>query len=135
VVPYATVELDGQVLERDVKSFEGAAPPGKHRLRLTHPCCQPFDGEIELPLADPLRVRLEPRPALLRVKAPVGALVEIEGVSLGLASLSARDPFPVAMGGEYQRVVKVTVFGSGLKETAREVPVRAGQVHEIEVGP
>jgi len=135
VRPYAQrAFLDGVEVARGEQLLLLQIPPGTHRLRIEHRCCEPYEREIDATTAGrlgELKVPLVPRPALLRVDGDPQTLVWLDGALLGTAEESRRAPFrvPVPADGEtpYEGVVELRLQVPGQEEALAPLHVRAGQ--------
>ncbi|HVP69303.1 MAG TPA: serine/threonine-protein kinase [Anaeromyxobacteraceae bacterium] len=135
VRPYAQrALLDGVEVARGAQRVEFDLGPGKHRLRLEHPCCEPYERSIDAAEAARLgeiRVPLAPRPALLRVEGDAEARVWLDGKLLGTAEDSRRSPFrvPVPAGSEtpYEGEAELRIEAPGQAPAVAPLRIRAGQ--------
>jgi serine/threonine-protein kinase len=135
VRPYAQrALLDGVEVASDQQRVVLALSPGTHRLRLEHPCCEPFEREIDsasAPQLGELKVPLVPRPASLRVGGDPSTRVYVDGRVLGTAGDSQRDAFRVRVPSDgpnpYEGEVDLRLESPGRRAASATVRVRAGQ--------
>jgi serine/threonine-protein kinase len=135
VRPYADrALLDGVEVARGEQRVVFRVTPGRHLLRIEHPCCEPYEREVdgaEVARLGELKVPLVPRPARLRVDGDPTAGVWLGGTLLGSAGDSQRDPFRVAVPAgsdspyEGEADLRIEVPGQGF--AAAPVRIRAGQ--------
>ena len=87
VRPYAQrALLDGVEVASDEQRVVFGLGPGVHRIRIEHPCCEPFEREVDAASAErigELKVPLIARPAILRVGGDPATRVFVEGKLLG----------------------------------------------------
>jgi tRNA A-37 threonylcarbamoyl transferase component Bud32 len=135
VRPYAQrALLDGVEVASDQQRVVLALSPGTHRLRLEHPCCEPYEREIDSASAQQvgeLKVPLVPRPASLRVGGDPSTRVYVDGRLLGSAGDSQRDSFRVRVPSDgpnpYEGEVDLRLESPGRRAASATVRVRAGQ--------
>ncbi len=135
VRPYAQrALLDGVQVATGQQRVVLALTPGTHRLRLEHPCCEPYEREIDAASAQQLgelKVPLVPRPASLRVGGDPSTRVYVEGKLLGTAGESQRDAFRVRVPSDgpnpYEGEVDLRLESPGRRAVSATVRVRAGQ--------
>ncbi len=135
VRPYAQrALLDGVEVATGQQRVVLALPPGVHRLRLEHPCCEPYEREIDTASAQQLgelKVPLVPRPASLRVGGDPSTRVFVEGRLLGTAGESQRESFRVRVPTDgpnpYEGEVDLRLESPGRRAASATVRVRAGQ--------
>ena len=135
VRPYAErAFLDGVEVARGEQKVVFRVGPGKHLLRIEHPCCEPYERQVDAASAGrlgELKVPLAPRPAYLRVEGDADAKVYLDDKLLGTAGDSRRQPFrvPVPPGSEspYEGEVALRIAAPGQAPAAAPVRIRAGQ--------
>ena len=135
VRPYAQrALLDGVEVASDEQRVVFSLPPGSHRLRIEHPCCEPYDREIDAASAQrlgELKVPLVPRPATLRIGGEPATRVYLDGRYLGSAGDSQREPFRIRMPSDgpnpYEGEVGLRLEAPGGRAASATVRVRAGQ--------
>jgi len=135
VRPYAQrAFLDGIEISRDEQVVRISVGPGRHQLRIEHPCCMPFVREItaeEAAAARELRVPLAPRPARLRVEGDPETRVFLGGVAAGTAGDSQRSPIPVRVppGGAspYEGTARIRLELAGAPPSDLQLKIRAGE--------
>jgi tRNA A-37 threonylcarbamoyl transferase component Bud32 len=135
VRPYAAQALlDGVEIARGEQRVLFRLGPGMHRMRVEHPCCEPWEREIDAAEASRLqeiKVPLVPLPGRLRVDGDAQTLVWVDGRMLGTAGDSQREPFRVAVpsGAEspYEGDADLRLDVPGQGPAAARVRVRAGQ--------
>jgi serine/threonine-protein kinase len=135
VRPYAAIALlDGAEVARGQQRVLFRLGPGPHRLRVEHPCCEPWERRIDAVEAaqlQELKVPLVPLPGRLRVDGDPETRVWLDGRLLGTAGDSQREPFriPVPSGAEspYEGDVEVGLDAPGQGLASARVRVRAGQ--------
>jgi serine/threonine-protein kinase len=135
VRPYAQrALLDGAEVATDEQRVVFSIGPGVHRLRIEHPCCEPFDREIDAASAErigELKVPLVPRAASLRIGGDPATRVYVGGKFLGTAADSQRDPFRVRVPPDgpnpYEGEVDLLLEAPGRRASGATVRVRAGQ--------
>ena len=135
VRPYAQrALLDGAEVATDEQRVVFSIGPGVHRLRIEHPCCEPFDREIDAASAErigELKVPLVPRAASLRIGGDPATRVYVGGKLLGTAADSQRDPFRVRVPPDgpnpYEGEVDLLLEAPGRRASGATVRVRAGQ--------
>jgi hypothetical protein len=108
--------------------------PGTHRLRIEHPCCEPFERELDMTTAAPggeLKIPLTPRPASLRVSGEPATRVFLDGKLLGTAGDSQREPFRIAVPQDgqspYEGEGELRLEPPGRPAASAPVRIRAGQ--------
>jgi len=125
--PAVRIEVDGQVVGEG--RVEGLMlPPGRHRVRLSHPSCDacrdveaPFLLDPAAPLKGPLRLSIGYKDAVLVVPGPAGGAVFVNdevrprgrtGEALAIA-MTAPGPLPVKVrvesGGGEPRVLRASL--------------------------
>ncbi len=135
VRPYAQrALLDGVEVATDEQRVVFSLAPGAHRLRVEHPCCEPFEREIDAASAaqlGELKVPLVPRPASLRVGGDPATRVYVGGSLLGTAADSQREPFRIRVPADgpspYEGEVDLRLEIPGRRASGATVRVRAGQ--------
>jgi eukaryotic-like serine/threonine-protein kinase len=135
VRPYAQrALLDGVEVASGQQRVVFNLSPGVHHLRIEHPCCEPFDREVDTATATPggeLKVPLTPRPGSLRVTGEPATRVFLDGKLLGTAGDSQREPFrvPVPQDGQspYEGVADLRLEAPGRPVASAPVRIRAGQ--------
>jgi serine/threonine-protein kinase len=135
VRPYAQrALLDGAEVATDEQRVVFSLGPGVHRLRIEHPCCEPFDREVDAASAaqiGELKVPLVPRPASLRIGGDPATRVYVGGKLLGTAADSQREPFRVRVPADgpspYEGEVELLLEAPGRRASGATVRVRAGQ--------
>jgi serine/threonine-protein kinase len=135
VRPYAQrALLDGLEVASDQQRVVFRLTPGRHRLRIEHPCCEPFDREIDAASAERLgemKVPLVARPATLRVGGEASTRVYVDGRLLGTAGDSQRDPLRVKVPADgpnpYEGEVTLVLEAPGRRPASSSLRVRAGQ--------
>lgn len=127
--PWAEVVVDGRSLgfTPKLQRFELAA--GEHRLELLNPLCRSRRLTLRLSPGETLlrHVKLEILPARLRVRAPRGWTVEVDGRVVGVAPLSG--PLNLSHGGHSVRVVSPTG-----ERHDRQLRLTAGRTLTVEMG-
>lgn len=135
VRPYAQrALLDGAEVATDEQRVVYSLGPGPHRLRIEHPCCEPFEREIDAESAQRLgeiKVPLTPRPATLRIAGDPSTRVYVGGKLLGTAADSQRDPLRVRVPSDgpnpYEGELQIQLEVPGRRAAGATVRVRAGQ--------
>jgi len=135
VRPYAQrALLDGVEVASDQQRVVLSLSPGTHRLRFEHPCCEPFEREMDAATAEragELKVSLTPRPAGLRVTGDPATLVFLDGKLLGTAGDSQREPFrvpvPADASSPYEGEGNLRLELPGRPAATASVRIRAGQ--------
>jgi hypothetical protein len=135
VRPYAQrALLDGVEVASDEQRVVFSLAPGLHRLRIEHPCCEPYDRQIDAAAAErigELKVPLVARPASLRVGGDPATQVFVDGRLLGSAGDSQREPFRVRVPSDganpYEGEVSLRLEAPGGRAASASVRVRAGQ--------
>jgi len=135
VRPYAQrAWLDGVEVASGQQRVVFSLLPGKHHLRIEHPCCEPFDREVDAAIvagAGELKVPLTPRPASLRVSGNPATLVFLDGKLLGTAGDSQREPFRVPVPSDasspYEGEGDLRLEPPGRPFASAVVRIRAGQ--------
>ena len=135
VRPYAQrAWLDGVEVGSGQQRVVFSLSPGSHRLRIEHPCCEPFDREVDADTAarlGELKVPLSPRPASLRVTGDPGTLVFLDGKRLGTAGDSQREPFRVPVppdaSSPYEGEGDLRLEPPGRPVAVAPIRIRAGQ--------
>jgi tRNA A-37 threonylcarbamoyl transferase component Bud32 len=135
VRPYAQrAWLDGVEVASGQQRVVFSLPPGKHHLRIEHPCCEPFDRDVDAATAagaGELKVPLTPRPASLRVSGNPATLVFLDGKLLGTAGDSQREPFRVPVPSDasspYEGEGDLRLEPPGRPFASAVVRIRAGQ--------
>lgn len=108
--------------------------PGKHRLRIEHSCCKPYERDIDAAAASglsELKVPLMARPAMLRVDGNPHSRVFVDGKFLGTAEDSRREPFLVAVPpnseSPYEGDVQLRIEAPDQAPAVGPLRIRAGQ--------
>jgi serine/threonine-protein kinase len=135
VRPYAQrAWLDGAEVASGQQRVVFSLPPGIHRLRIEHPCCDPFDRDVDaatVASTGELKVPLTPRPASLRVSGDPATLVFLDGKLLGTAGDSQREPFRVPVPSDasspYEGDGDLRLEPPGRPFASAVVRIRAGQ--------
>jgi serine/threonine-protein kinase len=135
VRPYAQrALLDGVEIASDQQRVVFSLLPGSHRLRIEHPCCEPFEREIDAAASargGELKVPLTPRPASLRVTGDPATLVFLDGKLLGTAGESQREPFrvpvPADAASPYEGEADLRLEPPGRPVASAPMRIRAGQ--------
>jgi eukaryotic-like serine/threonine-protein kinase len=135
VRPYAQrALLDGVEVASGQQRVVFQLTPGTHRLRIEHPCCEPFERDLDTATAVPggeLKIPLTPRPASLRVTGEPATRVFLDGKLLGTAGDSQREPFriPVPQDGQspYDGEGELRLEPPGRPGATAPVRIRAGQ--------
>jgi len=135
VRPYAQrAWLDGVEVASGQQRVVFSLPPGNHRIRIEHPCCEPFDRDVDAAAAaraGELKVPLTPRPASLRVSGDPATLVFLDGKLLGTAGDSQREPFRVPVPSDasspYEGEGDLRLEPPGRPFASAVVRIRAGQ--------
>ncbi len=135
VRPYAQrALLDGVEVASDEQRVVYSLGPGSHRLRIEHPCCEPFEREIDAASAErlgELKVPLTPRAASLRIAGDPATRVYVGGKLLGTAAESQREPFRVRVPPDgpnpYEGELELLLEAPGRRPAGATVRVRAGQ--------
>jgi serine/threonine-protein kinase len=136
VRPYAQrALLDGVEVASGVQQVNFTLEPGRpHRIQIEHACCAPFVREFsateKLPPTLELRVPLQPRPARLRVEALPQARVLVDGVFVGTAGESQRNPLEIPLPGTgpspYEAQSEVRIEQAGRRPHVTTARFRAG---------
>jgi len=135
VRPYAQrAWLDGVEVASGQQRVVFSLPAGNHRLRIEHPCCEPFERDVDAATAartGELKVPLTPRPASLRVSGDPATLVFLDGKLLGTAGESQREPFrvpvPTDASSPYEGEGSLRLELPGRPFASALVRIRAGQ--------
>ena len=135
VRPYAQrALLDGVEVASDEQRIVFSLSPGTHRIRIEHPCCEPYEREVAAASASQggeLKVPLAPRPATLRVAGDPATRVLVDGKLLGTAGESQRDPFRVKVPSDgpnpYEGEVDLLLETPDGQAARAPVRIRAGQ--------
>ncbi|QRK10730.1 protein kinase [Archangium violaceum] len=124
--PWAEVFVDGQSRGYTPRVRELRLSPGTHRLRFDNPLCDPIEEILQVSPGESVsrELTLRVRKAEVRIVAPVGALILVDGTELGVAPLPG--PVTVEHGGH---VFSARVPGGGFLR--REVNVVAGARTEV----
>ncbi|MFN7132960.1 MAG: hypothetical protein ACK4N5_12835, partial [Myxococcales bacterium] len=136
VHPYAPISIDGKVVNPDKPYFEGPLPAGKHKVRIANACCAEWERELEVLPGEmpPIVVKLEPRPALVKIVSPEEVHVMIAGVYRGTSSASERDPIAVPLpDGAYRGRVSVRLYGEGFADQQFDEEFVAGGLKTLKV--
>ncbi len=117
--PGVRITLDGHAAGK--LPFVSDVKPGKHHVSLSAPGCKPYERDISVLEGGvvPLDVALEDKPATLRVRAPEGAHVSIDGREVGKAPLS---PIQIAPGQHF-----IAVTENGRQPFSRELDLGRGR--------
>jgi serine/threonine-protein kinase len=135
VRPYAQrALLDGVEVAAGQQRIVFALPPGSHRIRVEHPCCEPYERDVVAAEAEglgELKVPLTPRPASLLVTGNPATLVFLDGKLLGTAGDSQREPFRVRVPADspspYEGESDLRLEAPGRRAASATVRIRAGQ--------
>ncbi|WP_228557776.1 serine/threonine-protein kinase [Myxococcus sp. AB056] len=124
--PWAEVFVNGESHGYTPRVRELSLPAGTYRLRFVNPLCDEVEQEVTLAPGETVTrdVVLSPRKAEVRIHAPVGARLFVDGREVGVAPLSG----PVMV--EHGRHT-VTARRVGEPPLVREVDVVAGRRLEV----
>ncbi len=127
--PWAEVFVDGQSRGYTPRVRELRLSAGTHRLRFVNPLCDVVEEDIHVTAGQTLsrEVKLQVRKAEVRITAPPGARVFLDGVELGIAPLGG--PVNIEHGEHL-----VTARGPGGELWRRELHVVAGARTEVVLG-
>lgn len=136
VQPYADVYIDGTKRASAVPMVDLELSRGDHEVRLVHPDCEDWARRVHVDATtggSPLRIRLQPKPAWLRVvSAPPDAEVMVDGVFRGTARETATEPLRIPMRDQSTRRVLVRLFKPGFHDLVRDVALRANASSELD---
>jgi serine/threonine-protein kinase len=127
--PWAEVFVDGQSRGYTPRVREVRLSPGTHRLRFVNPLCDVVEEELHVTAGQTLsrEVKLQVRKAEVRITAPPGARVFLDGVELGVAPLEG--PVNIEHGEHL-----VTARGPDGKVWRRELHLTAGTRIDVVLG-
>ncbi|MCC6810414.1 MAG: protein kinase [Deltaproteobacteria bacterium] len=134
---FCSIYIDGELVRKDVQGpIQQTLDSGEHELRAENPFMEPVTRKIAIPPEGPIEpviVNFDRfRPARLRVLAPQGAQVIVDGEARGPASASEQAPFLVPMqSGDRKIEVKVVVPGQPDIKPKQRV-VQAGRPAEVD---
>jgi serine/threonine-protein kinase len=135
ILPWGSLYVDGELAQKDVYNpVTKTLRAGKHEVRAENPYRESETRTIVVPTDGPVEaqvLRLDRfKPAELKVFAPNGAQVVIDGEARGPASISEQKPFRVPMTSG-DRKIEVKVLVPGQPEKPRLVEVQAGKMKEV----
>lgn len=136
VHPYAPISIDGEVVNPDKPYFEGKLPVGRHLVKIANACCTEWQREIEVTESGhpPIVVKLDPKPALMKVVSPDDVHVMVAGVYRGTSAASEVDPIAVPLPeGSYRGRVSVRLYQEGFVDEQIEEEFVAGSLTTIRV--
>ncbi|WP_216612106.1 serine/threonine-protein kinase [Myxococcus xanthus] len=124
--PWAEVFVNGESHGYTPRVRELSLPAGTYRLRFVNPLCDEVEQEVTLAPGETVTrdVVLSPRKAEVRIHAPAGARLFVDGREVGVAPLSG--PVMVDHGRH-----TVTARRAGEPPLVREVDVVAGRRLEV----
>jgi serine/threonine-protein kinase len=124
--PWAEVFVDGQSRGYTPRVRELRLSPGTHRLRFDNPLCEPIEEVLHVSPGESVsrELTLRVHKAEVRIIAPEGSRILVDGTELGVAPLAG--PVFVEHGGH---VFSARAPGGGLLR--REVDVVAGARTEV----
>ncbi|MFP2959412.1 PEGA domain-containing protein [Myxococcus sp. 1LA] len=124
--PWAEVFVNGESRGYTPRVRELSLPAGTYQLRFVNPLCDEVHQEVTLTPGETVSrdVVLSPRQAEVRIHAPEGARLFVDGREVGVAPLSG----PVVV--EHGRHT-VTARRAGEPPLQREVDVVAGRQLEV----
>lgn len=117
--PGVRLTLDGHAAGK--LPFVSDVKPGQHHVALSAPGFKPYERDISVLEGGvvPLDVALEDKPATLRIRAPEGAHVSIDGREVGRAPVR---PIQLAPGQHF-----VAVTGNGRRPFAQDLALERGR--------
>ena len=132
--PYAQrALLDGvEVAHGEGRVVFGLSPGVPHRVQIEHACCFPFSRVFAAGEAVPpeIKVRLQPRPAHLRVEGDPAARVYVNGALAGTAGDSQRAalevPVPATGESPYEAQAELRLELEGRAPVRVPLKLRAG---------
>jgi tRNA A-37 threonylcarbamoyl transferase component Bud32 len=126
--PWAEVLVEGRSLGFTPRLRRFELPAGEHRVTLRNPLCRPRTLRLRLRPGETLlrHVELEVLPARLRVRAPAGWRIRVDGRAVGATPL----PGPLNLSHGAHQVVALDPAG---QEHRREVQLTAGQTATLEL--
>jgi serine/threonine-protein kinase len=126
--PWAEVVVDGRSLgfTPKLRRFELAA--GAHRVELRNPMCRPRRLRLRVSPGETIlrHVRLDVLPARLRVRAPRGWTIIVDGSKVGVAPLAG--PLNLSHGSH-----EVTAVAPSGERASREVKLTAGKTVTLDL--
>ena len=137
VLPYAAVTVDGQPA---VGLSPGGSPggqialsPGRHTLTFAAEAYEPLTEQVDVSASSPpLRHRLKPKPARLRVIAdPSDASIMVDGEPQGTAADSAQRPIVLPLT-KPEALAMVRIFKPGYRDVVRQIGLRANKDVTVE---
>lgn len=138
VWPFATINLDGNVVARDTKSIVLKLEAGTHKLIFTHTYAATVEkilkiGEGRAPIE--VRISLDKsKPAFLVVKSDIDGDVAVDGNYKGTAKKSITQPIIIPMPDKsHAQVKEVIVSQENFEPLLLKTEFIAGQTKEIEV--
>lgn len=136
VKPWADIAVDGVVVARETMSFETDLPEGPHRVVFQNPRAREHVVTFTVSRDGPpplVTARLEPRPALLVVRANVpDAFVDVAGVGKAAGDTVGR-PLVVGLGEQSRAEYEVFVYKKGYVGWRRRQTFIAGETLELDV--
>lgn len=126
--PWAEVFVDGNSLGYTPKVNTVSLAPGEHRIRLVNPHCEPREETLTIVSGEVLAhdVTLRLKTAGMRVAAPPGAVLFVDGVQVGTAPLSD------ALQAQHGRHTVSAILPSGAR-VSREVDLVAGSTVDVDL--
>jgi serine/threonine-protein kinase len=134
--PWADIYVDGtRIATAQSMPVSIDLPPGSHVAVFKNPSAKDVEERFLVPpdgSVPEVKVRLEPRPALLTVKSNVDAIVTVDGKVRGNASASASHPLVVPLDFAKSAELEVVVYAKGYRPRVLKHRFRPGASEVLE---
>ena len=136
VKPWADIVVDGQVMAKSTMAWEADLAEGPHRVLFVNPRAKEHEVRFTVTSDGPpplITARLEPRPALLVVRASVAdAFVDVAGVGKAASDTLSR-PLVVALDDQSTSEREVFVYKQGFLAYRKRHTFIAGETLQLDV--
>ncbi len=136
VKPWADIIVDGEVLAKNTMAFEADLPEGPHKVMFMNPRAKDHEVRFVVSTDGPpplVTARLEPRPALLTVRANVGdAFVDVKGVGKPAQDTVGR-PLVVTLDDQSKAEREVFIYKKGYLAYRQRHTFVAGETLQLDV--
>jgi hypothetical protein len=136
VKPWADIVVDGQVVAKNTLAHEAELSEGPHQVVFVNPRAKEHEVRFTVSLDGPpplITARLEPRPALLVVRANIAdAFVDVAGVGKSATDTLSR-PLVVALDDQSTSDREVFVYKKGFRAYRKRHTFIAGETLQLDV--
>jgi hypothetical protein len=136
VKPWADIVVDGQVVAKNTLAHEAELSEGAHQVVFVNPRAKEHEVRFTVSLDGPpplITARLEPRPALLVVRANVAdAFVDVAGVGKSATDTLSR-PLVVALDDQSTSEREVFVYKKDFRAYRKRHTFIAGETLQLDV--